>query len=80
MLVDASQIAADAGVLEVEVSDDANLQMSDSPTQAPSNTVSMFQTNSLCIRARRFFSLQHVRAAAVAGIKNASYQIQIGSP
>jgi hypothetical protein len=73
MIIDAAQIAADTGVLTLDVSKQATLQMSDAPNQAASNIVSMYQTNSIAIRSRRIFSLQRVRTSAVAAIKLAHY-------
>jgi HK97 family phage major capsid protein len=79
MVVDAAQIAADPGVFTLDISKQATLQMSDAPNQAPSNMVSMYQTNSIAIRSRRIFSLQRVRASAVAAVKLVNYG-QVGSP
>jgi HK97 family phage major capsid protein len=73
MLVDAAQIAADAGVIEVDVSDEATIAMVDPAGTGAQSIVSMYQTNAVCIRTRRIFSLQRVRDSAVAGIKLASY-------
>jgi hypothetical protein len=72
-VVDCSQVACDAGVLTLDVSSQATLQMSDAPNQAASNIVSMYQTNSIAIRSRRIFSLQRVRTSAVAAVKLAHY-------
>jgi hypothetical protein len=77
MLVDAAQCAADVGVLELDVSDQATIAMIDPAGTGAQSVVSMYQTNSVCIRTRRIFSLQRTRSTAVAGIKLVSYA---GSP
>lgn len=77
LAVDCAQISADAGALQVLVSNQATLQMSDAPTQGASNLVSLYQTNSLAILTSRNFSLEVARAGAVSAVKNVSY---FGSP
>lgn len=78
LVVDANQIAGDAGALDLTVSNQATLQMSDAPANAASNLVSMFQTDSVAIMGERWFWLQKVRQNAVAAIKGVGYGV--GSP
>jgi HK97 family phage major capsid protein len=72
-LIDASQIAADAGPVEIDASYEADVQMSDAPTMTSSTPtaatqVSMFQTNSAAIRATAWFGCVKLRESAVSVI------------
>jgi HK97 family phage major capsid protein len=84
ILVNANDIfLADDGQVVIDVSREASLEMSDAPTQAsaggsplapiPSTTVSLWQTNSIGLRAERFINWQRRRAAAVAYLENVAY-------
>ena len=75
-LVKGSEIyLGDEGGIDVAMSDQASLIMSDSPTMASATTptaaqmVSMFQTNSVAYRVERFLNWQRRRAEAVAWMK-----------
>lgn len=71
MLVDSGRIAANVQGIRIDVSADATLQMADTPSASPSNTTSMFQTNSSAIRADLVFGfelLNGFRAALLEGI------------
>ena len=75
ILVDESEIfLADDGNVTVDASEQASLQMDDSPTNSSSATVtatsmvSMWQTNSIALRAERFVWWGKRRAGAVAYI------------
>jgi hypothetical protein len=72
LVVDASQCAGDAGNIVMTVSDQGTIQMSDSPS-GPAASVSLFETNSLALKADREFVFNKVRANAVAAIKNVTY-------
>lgn len=80
ILAKASDILfADNDGLEIEASDQASIEMSDGPTNnaatptANAYTVSMFQTNSVAIKAVRPINWKKRRATAVAYIKEAAY-------
>jgi hypothetical protein len=83
LLVDASQIAAAPGEIEVDQSTQADLAMADSTPMAslggsPSSPtaatiVSMFQTNSMAIKADRIFGFQLGRTTAVASLSGINY-------
>ncbi len=72
-------LMADDGQVVVDASREASLEMLDNPTNAstasvtPTTQVSMFQTNSVAIRAVRFINWKKRRSSAVAYIKDAMY-------
>jgi len=79
ILVDASEVyLADDGQVVIDASREASLQMLDNPTNnsatgTATTMVSMFQTNSIAIRAERFVNWQKRRAAAVAYVAAAKW-------
>jgi HK97 family phage major capsid protein len=79
VLVNASDIwLADDGAVTMDASREASLEMSDAPTTdagAPTaaSMVSMFQTNSVALRAERFINWAKRRAAAVATVDDVNY-------
>jgi HK97 family phage major capsid protein len=80
VLVHAPSIAmADEGGLTIDASEEAAIQMLDNPTNASTGgttattMVSMFQTNSVALRATRFINWKLRRATAVAYVKDAAY-------
>lgn len=80
ILVNASDIyLADDGQVVIDASREASLEMSDAPTQdagkgtGAASLVSMFQTNSVAIRAERWINWKRRRDAAVVVISNAVY-------
>lgn len=79
ILAKASDILfADEGGLEIDASGEASIQMLDNPTNASSDgtattMVSMFQTNSVAVRAIRPINWKKRRSTAVAYIKEANY-------
>lgn len=72
ILLDASNIyLSDDGQATVDFSTEASIQMADDPTNAsdpatPTTLVSMFQTDSMAIRAHRFINWSRRRNTAVA--------------
>jgi HK97 family phage major capsid protein len=70
---------ADDGAVAVEASSEAALQMLDNPTGASTggtaavSMVSMFQTNSVAIKATRFMNWAKRRSGIVAYVKDAAY-------
>lgn len=72
ILVNASDIwLADDGQVNIDASREASLQMLDNPTNASSTAtattmVSMFQTNSVAVRAERFINWAKRRSSAAA--------------
>lgn len=79
VLVNAPDIyLADDGGVAVDMSREASLEMQsepthDSQTPTPVELVSMFQTNSVAIRAERWINWKRRRTAAVAVITNVNY-------
>jgi HK97 family phage major capsid protein/HK97 family phage prohead protease len=80
ILVNANDIfLADDGVVTIDASREASLQMLDNPTNTPvggtvaTSMVSMFQTNSVAMRAERVINWKKRRAAAAQYITQASY-------
>jgi HK97 family phage major capsid protein/HK97 family phage prohead protease len=74
ILVNAADVwLADDGQVVIDASREASLQMLDNPTNAsndatPTSVVSMFQTNSVALRAERYINWQKRRDTAVAVI------------
>lgn len=69
---------ADEGQVTIDASREASIQMLDNPTNdtttpTPTSMVSMFQTNSVAIRAVRFVNWKKRRSTAVTYIKEAAY-------
>lgn len=80
ILANASDIwLADDGNVVVDASREASLQMLDNPTNnstgttTPTTTVSMFQTNSVAIRAERWINWQRRRPQAVAVLSGVNW-------
>jgi HK97 family phage major capsid protein/HK97 family phage prohead protease len=80
VLVHAPSIAmADEGGLTIDASEEAAIQMLDNPTNTSTGgttattMVSMFQTNSVALRATRFINWKKRRTFAVQYIKDAAY-------
>lgn len=79
ILVNASDIwLADDGSVTIDASREASLEMSDAPantsaTPTAAQMVSMFQTNSVALRAERFINWQKRRNAAVQIIDDVNY-------
>lgn len=78
-LVNASDIyLADDGQVVVDASREASLQMLDNPTNnsasgTATSMVSMFQTNSIAIRAERFINWKRRRSAAVYYLRSVDW-------
>ena len=71
-------LMADDGNVTIDASREASLQMLDNPTNnsqtaTPTTMVSMFQTNSVALKATRFINWKKKRPTAVAYIKDAAY-------
>jgi len=85
ILLNASDIyLADDGQVVIDASREASLEMLAAPTMdatqgAGSNVVSMFQTNSVAIRAERWINWQRRRDAAVAVVSGIDYSSTGGS-
>lgn len=79
VLADAQSIfLADDGQVVIDASREASLEMSDTPTgdstkPTGASMVSMFQTNSIAIRAERFINWKRRRASGVAYVTNVNY-------
>lgn len=80
ILVSASDIwLADDGQVVIAASREASIQMLDNPTNASADgtatsMVSMFQTDSVALRAERFINWKKRRASAVAYLDNVNWQ------
>jgi hypothetical protein len=77
---------ADDGAVDIKVSDQATIEMSDTPagdsgtpTAGSTAYVSMFQTNSLAILAERFITWKKLRSTAVVYMDDVNWGA-IGSP
>ncbi|MGK0703679.1 phage major capsid protein [Yokenella regensburgei] len=85
VLVNAPDVyLADDGGVAVDMSREASLEMQseptgDSTTPTPVELVSMFQTNSVAIRAERWINWKRRRTAAVAVISGVNYRSHPGS-
>ncbi|KGT86258.1 phage capsid protein [Erwinia typographi] len=85
VLVNAPDIyLADDGGVAVDMSREASLEMESEPsgdsiTPTPTEMVSMFQTNSVAIRAERWINWKRRRTAAVAVITGVNYGANPGS-
>jgi hypothetical protein len=69
---------ADDGQTEIDASDQASIEMLDNPTNnaatgGPTTMVSMYQTNSVAVKAVRFVNWKKKRSGAVSFIKEAAY-------
>ena len=76
MLVDAQRIGADAGIVTMDSSSEALVQMDTAPaepTVAATVLVSLFQRNLKALRAQRTFGFEVVRANAVAALSAVNY-------
>jgi len=76
MLVDAQRIGADAGIVTMDSSSEALVQMDTAPaepTVAATVMTSLFQRNLKALRAQRTFGFEVVRANAVAALTAVNY-------
>lgn len=75
ILVKQSEILlADDGMVTLDASREASLQMDSSPTTGAAELVSLWQHNLIALRAERFINWQRRRAAAVGYINSAAYK------
>lgn len=85
ILVNAPDVyLADDGGVAVDMSREASLEMESAPTgdsltPTPVEMVSMFQTNSVAIRAERWINWKRRRTSAVAVISGVNYSANAGS-
>ncbi|WP_277977394.1 phage major capsid protein [Pantoea endophytica] len=85
ILVNAPDVyLADDGGVAVDMSREASLEMESDPTgdsltPTPVEMVSMFQTNSVAIRAERWINWKRRRTSAVAVISGVNYSANAGS-
>jgi hypothetical protein len=79
--INASSVVMSDGGLQLDVAHHASLQMDDTPTQEagadgtpnPTNVVSMWQTDSIALRAERTFKIALGRAGAVARVSGVDW-------
>ena len=69
-----SILAADDGVVTLDVSTQASIIMDSDPANSSATPVSMFQNNMLAVRAERFLTWAKARSNAVAYITGAAYR------
>ena len=84
-LVDASQIAVADAPITLRSSENASIEMSDTPshdstTPTATTLVSMFQTNSRALLAERHFAVKVLRASAAATLTGVEWATGGGSP
>ena len=84
-LVDARGLAVALGGLDLRSSDVASVEMTGTPsgsgvTPTAATVVSMFQTNSRCLRAEREFAVKVVAPNSVATMTNVFWGVSGGSP
>ncbi|PPC63916.1 phage major capsid protein [Pantoea sp. ICBG 1758] len=85
ILVDAPNIyLADDGGVAIDISTEASLEMQSTPTHdsltpTPIELVSMFQTNSVAVRAERWINWARRREAAVSVVTGVDYSVTAGS-
>ncbi len=75
LLVDAQQVAAGSETIQLSAAEHASVQMDsapDSPPSASSNLVSLWQMNSVGLRAERYFGAEKLNANAAALITGVS--------
>lgn len=76
ILFDATQLAGDAGVVQFDTSNEALVELSDTPTSPPTGTttlVSLFQNNLAGIRTERIFAVERPLTTSVAIIGSIAY-------
>lgn len=76
ILFDATQLAGDPGVVEIDASNQATIELSDTPASPPVAStpfVSLFQNDLSALRAERIFAIERPRAASVAIIGSIAY-------
>jgi hypothetical protein len=72
LVVDARRLAGSPGGIDVTASQSADIQMTDSASGA-ADMVSMFQTNSIALRATRWFNVERAMPNCVAWVTDANY-------
>jgi hypothetical protein len=78
LLIDASGLVLGDGTITLDASRHASLEMSDAPahnsdTPTGSSLVSMWQTNSVALKAERYFGFEAIRDDAVVLISDAAW-------
>lgn len=76
VIVDAAQVAANAGFVETKTSEAADIQFQTTPDSPPTTATvlkSLWQTGHICVMAERYFAAQRLRSAAVAVIGGVNY-------
>ena len=76
LLIDASQIIADSGVVTLNSAKYASVQMetsSDSPATSSTNMVSLWQRGLVALKAERYWGYRLMRSTAVASLSGVDY-------
>jgi hypothetical protein len=66
VVLDASSIALDPGIVTLRTARHAAVQLDDAPSAGAQNLTSLWQTNSIALLAERWFSYKRLRDSAVA--------------
>jgi HK97 family phage major capsid protein len=76
ILCDANQLGADRGLIDVNRSKQATIQLNDAPDSPPTASTlptSLWQANLSALKIERWFGVEKLRSAAVAVISGAQY-------
>ena len=76
VVADATQIAANAGTIEIDASGQADIQLNtapDSPVSATTVMQSLWQHDNVALKAMRFFGAHKIGTTAVAVVEGVSY-------
>jgi hypothetical protein len=76
LVVDAAQIAAGAGSIDLDASNQADVQMETSPTSPPTTSTvltGLWQRDLVGLRATRYFTVERLHSSSVAVISGAVY-------
>jgi HK97 family phage major capsid protein len=84
IMVDATGLAGESGEVTFNGSRQTALQLSDTPTNdsltpTPTTATTLFQTNSVALKAERYFGYEVVRSSAVAALEEVDWGTANGS-
>ena len=68
VILDASQMAVDGGTVVVDASEQATLQLTDTPTDGTTNFTNLWQNNMKALRCERVFGAELLRSTAASVI------------
>lgn len=79
VMLDAQAIAGGDYIVMLDAARYTSLQMDDAPDQSPSPMVSMFQTNSVALKASRYFGFELIRESGVAYLTGVNWGVRYDS-